>query len=1329
MKASFLGGLPTLSATDSALPVRLRDMLGTFPSGSCQGAAGSGRAEADAGHTTLTLSLTCASFAWPTGAIATVAVTGVTAAVTNKGVVTLTLSGTFDGVEVTSTMTAAGAGRLMVAVRPTRQGAFAGEIESLGRRFAGDVWQSAQAGLSEFGFDPGNVAGFDYRLVKDAADLYKVSSVAVVADLDIKGLPLQIALWLPDLRIIGSLRDDKPIDVRSLLESFGIPADEVPAELAISDLSFAAALGHAYMVRMKVTGLWSFDSFKIASLSLNLAYNKYEKFVANIAGTVAIGSVLSIDVSATKGFGKQGGWSFRGGLAAGEDLGMAEVTAALGLSDVPEPIKSLELTGLWFSYSTGAGASVFDLVFQGDMMITDEVRASLEVTVTRDGSGTRYAGTLDVAGFDFEVVFDKDKSGTDVFAATFRGGDGGIEIVLRDWVAHFSADLAADVPDSLRIDLKDAKFVRVKPADGPARFCVGVDLAAGIDLSQLPLVGGFLSQVGTLSVENLQVLYSSGEFAPQAVTLVNGLLGQAEVVPLPTAGLKAGVAALAELKVGSETTPVALGVPSTNAPATKGNGQSNAPAVPNPSTPAPQSTPASNVHWISVQKKLGVVQINRVGVMYQHNVLLFELDAAVTLGPLSLSFDGLAVGSPLDRFAPTFDLSGLGVSYNAPPVEISGALLHLPDDQLDPSVAFQYDGTATLALPSFSLAAIGSYAQLKDGEPSLFIFAQLEAPLLEVPPVLVSGLMAGFGYNRELTMPSAMEVSGFPLLTLHKQGPDSDANNPLHVLNVLEGREPAVAGSQPRQWIAPRQGSYWLALGVEFSVAEVVNAKVLLAAEFGHDLVLAVLGIATLQLPLPSESATRTYVYAELGLEATLRPIQGTFELAAQLSPASYVLTPDCHLTGGFAAAVWFGSNPNAGQFVVTLGGYHPAFQPPACYPRVPRLGIDWAVGHGVSITAQAYLAVTPSCAMAGAKLSAVYQGGSVRAWFTAQADLLLSWRPFWFTAGISVSIGASCQVDVWFVHKTVTVSVGADVQLWGPPVGGTVTVHVVCFTVTVSFGHGRPGTGDKTLGWSEFASMLPKPADMVTIAAVSGLDKTIDDDGGGNGGKVWLVRARDLRFFTQAGIPASHLRTGEEPLSSSGPDDGPLVDVRPMKRSGLVSEHRLKLYFENELTRTDGWTLTPRLRNLPASLWGTPPKTVKMGFLTGEEREAPSADVLPDRPVGFDVQAPRPELAPSRGVFPLSEYSEDELPPGLSPLPRRPAANGDFVSAPDPSCVDLIGRTDRGDAKNGRDQVYAALADAKLFTGPNDSLAGLAGNAGHLFSQAPMTQDAGSRT
>ncbi|MFJ4682777.1 DUF6603 domain-containing protein [Streptomyces sp. NPDC088789] len=1336
-----LGEPPVLRATDTALPQRLTDLLATFPNGTCQGTAGSQAPRVDGGKTALTLVLTCASTAWPVGGRVTLAVTGVTVTVSADGSVTSVLSGTYDSVDVVSTVTEGEDGALTAAVRPRQQGAFADALDDLGGRLSdSSVWQSAREGLRALDFAARDVAGFDYRLTpKDGTvpAVYDVTSMAVVAALDIKVLALEIAVWLPELRVTGRLRDGGPLDVRALLESFGLPVSEVPASLAVSELSFTASLGKAFLVRTTATGDWGIGPFALTSLSLALHYTPVRGFVAQIAGTVSIGHSLDIDVSASQVGGAKGGWTFSGGLAAGE-IEVGQVIDALRLPDVPQPLRSLELTGLRLSHTTGT--KLFDFLCRGRLTIADGVTASLALTVARDDTATRYGGRLTVDGLSFDVSLDAERTGTDLLVADHHADDDSAQVALRDLVAHFSADLAAGIPDSLRIGLKDAKFVRVKPPNGPAVFCVGVDLSASIDLAGLPLVGGFLSEAGgELAVDNLQILYSSGVFDTVAVGAANALLARAQVVELPTGGLKAGPAVLADLRIGQERTPVALGLPAGNStnPAESTINRTDSTTDPTDSTPSspssapvapsapstPGTAPASGGVWFSVQKQLGVLQINRVGVMYQHNALLFGLDAGVRLGPLTLSLDGLAVGSSLERFAPVFHLDGLGIGYIAPPVEIAGALLHLPADRLDRGVAFQFDGTATVAVPDFSLAAVGSYAQLTDGQPSLFVFAQVEAPLVAAPPILVTGLTAGFGFHRELALPTAREVSGFPLLALNKQGPDADLK-PSGVLDVLEGRVPAVPGGPLREWIAPRQGSYWLALGIEFTVAEVVNSKVLLAAEFGQELALAVLGTATLQLPMPAESATRTYVYAELGLEAVVRPLAGSFELAAQLAPVSYVLTPACHLTGGFAASVWFGDHPNAGQFVVTLGGYHPSFRRPAGYPDVPRLGIDWAVSDKLTITAQAYLAVTPSCAMAGGRLSIVFHAGDFRAWFTAQADVLLSWRPFFFTARLSVSIGASYQLDLGILHKTISLTVGADLELWGPPTGGSVTAHFIGISKTISFGPGRSDTDATALEWDAFADLLPKPADVITIAPVNGVDKTAEDTAQdrGNSGKVWFVRARDLRFFTQSALPASHLRLGDTPLSSPGPgdgsEDGPAVDIRPMDHTGLVGEHRLELYHEGTRAALDGWTATARTHTLPASLWGAPPHPFS------HTPDAPGAEVLPDRPVGYDVQAPRPELAASRGVFPLSEYTADEIPPGLAPLPSAPVPDRDYVCVPDDSCVERIGATDRGPARTGRDQVCAALADAGLFSGPADTLAALAAGAAHLYSRAPLSQN-----
>ena len=71
------------------------------------------------------------------------------------------------------------------------------------------------------------------------------------------------------------------------------------------------------------------------------------------------------------------------------------------------------------------------------------------------------------------------------------------------------------------------------------------------------------------------------------------------------------------------------------------------------------------------------------------------------------------------------------------------------------------------------------------------------------------------------------------------------------------------------------------------------------------------------------------------------------------------MIDPACHLTGGFAFYVWFGDNPHSGQFVLTLGGYHPDFSPPSYYPSVPRLGFNWPVSSEYGSSSEGTLHLT----------------------------------------------------------------------------------------------------------------------------------------------------------------------------------------------------------------------------------------------------------------------------------------------------------------------------------------------------------------------------------
>jgi hypothetical protein len=62
------------------------------------------------------------------------------------------------------------------------------------------------------------------------------------------------------------------------------------------------------------------------------------------------------------------------------------------------------------------------------------------------------------------------------------------------------------------------------------------------------------------------------------------------------------------------------------------------------------------------------------------------------------------------------------------------------------------------------------------------------------------------------------------------------------------------------------------------------------------------------------------------------------------------------------------------------VGGYHPAFKPPTYYPVVPRVGINWNLSDCLTITGEAFFAVTPQMCMGGGSLDAIFSAGPVNA-------------------------------------------------------------------------------------------------------------------------------------------------------------------------------------------------------------------------------------------------------------------------------------------------------------------------------------------------------------
>jgi hypothetical protein len=251
--------------------------------------------------------------------------------------------------------------------------------------------------------------------------------------------------------------------------------------------------------------------------------------------------------------------------------------------------------------------------------------------------------------------------------------------------------------------------------------------------------------------------------------------------------------------------------------------------------------------------------------------------------------------------------------------------------------------------------------------------------------------------------------------------------------------------------------------------------------------------------------------------------------------------------------------------------------------------------------------------------------------------------------ADASVSIGVSYRIDLLFVHKTISVEVGAEFHLWGPPIGGTVHVnwYIISFTINIPPGKTTP----PELDWAGFTAMLPAkpqsgsqarrlsrraltatgadaapPSDdppptpaYLTVNATAGLLRT----GPVDGLTAWLVRPDQLVLSITSAIPASQVVVTSDSPSTSRTFAGQSGvgirrvnnDISPADYQSALTATILALDEDSAdpiaqiracLATTspcsvqptgctaqpidmDGWDLEPVVSQQPAAMWGPP--------------------------------------------------------------------------------------------------------------------------------------------
>ena len=724
------------------------------------------------------------------------------------------------------------------------------------------------------------------------------------------------------------------------------------------------------------------------------------------------------------------------------------------------------------------------------------------------------------------------------------------EIILRlggdtDWIAPAGGPASAQPGLSVLL-LKDN-------GSGNPRFQIEpvIELAGiGIDLSgraDEPLfdLGGF--QLG--GVESL--LYLRLELPLNASPRVKfGVYGDLEHIAIPLGS--------------SDSNPVAQSLMS-------GSGGDSAPVNPRFSVRAAYvenfwlelgDTPGRNEVWFPIQRTFGPVSIQQIGIRWIGGPDLkgaILLDGGVALAGLAVGVDDLSLTIP---FADIGDLTkwelglrGLAVSYDGGGVRIGGGLLQA---DLGDSDDVRYDGFLLVEVGGKSFVALGSYGVV-DGDPSLFVFVVIGIPIGGPPYFFITGLAGGFGYNRGLVVPAIEGLPQFPLVAAMS---DSSAVT-ASPMEFLQRMGPAV----PME-----RGSYWFAAGLKFSSFALVNSQALLYVLLNRGLEIGLLGMSKFELP-----PAVPLVSVELALKARFSTIEGVISVEARLTDNSWVLSRDCRLTGGFAFFLWF-DGEHAGDFVITIGGYHPRYTPPDHYPVVPRLGFNWRVSNCISIKGEAYFALTPREVMAGGLLEAVYDSGDVRAWFRAWANMYIKWRPFWFEVEIGISIGVS--VDTWLGR--VKIETGASLIVWGPEIGGEVTVDVWVISITIPFGADRV-IPQEVLSWDQFRTALLPPEDEKLFAG--GVERGLV--GGSPATGPWALLP-EFVLRTESFLGASEVRPGSGAIDI-GARGTFGIDIKPMNRTGVSSVHRVRVL--NHL----GQDVTHRFQvrealcgNVARALWDT---------------------------------------------------------------------------------------------------------------------------------------------
>lgn len=440
---------------------------------------------------------------------------------------------------------------------------------------------------------------------------------------------------------------------------------------------------------------------------------------------------------------------------------------------------------------------------------------------------------------------------------------------------------------------------------------------------------------------------------------------------------------------------------------------------------------------IAARLEIGPLRLENLRLAIEARPEGFEISGSIgiglELGPVAARVDGLGVRAMMtdgqgslgfsDAAVEVKPPNGFGLAVDAGPVSGGGYLAFYPE-------IGRYTGVAQLDVVGIAVRAIGIVDTVLPGGEEGFSFLLLITA--EFSPIqlgmgfTLNGIGGLVGIHRTLMTE--------PLRNGVREG---SLDNILFPEDPVRDANALIANLQSIFPPAKDQYVFGIMVKLGYGTPTLVTAEIGLILKV-PDPIIVLLGSIAAKLP----TAEAAVIDINLDVLGILDFGQKSFSLDASLRDSRIAIFA---ISGDMALRLSWGEPPS---FALSIGGLHPAFQPPAGFPTLRRVTISVGDGDSPRLGFEAYLALTANSLQFGARIAlyAEAEGFSIEGYLGF--DALIIFEPFSFRFDFAAGL-------VIKAAGITLLSITVEGTLEGPTpwhVRGRASFSILFFEVSVDF-------------------------------------------------------------------------------------------------------------------------------------------------------------------------------------------------------------------------------------------------------------------------------------